>query len=961
MARACTSGGGRLAAVSGDRVAPGRGSGDTKRMPRWSALALVVPSLVVARAEGRPAPAAGPSVAGASAVGVAARAPRILDGNAPPARAAAWKAFTARRGAWQVSWDVATATPARIWGEGIAAPGANRDPAIAQAASRAILDDELALLAPGTKPEHWRLAADVVHGPDGELRTVRFAHHVDGVPVRGSAISIVWKRDRAIVLGSSAQSIAAAPGPARIDPATAAAAAVRWASASGAARPTVRGDHGLAIVATDGGPRLARLIEVDRAAPRGRWLVSIDADTGAPIGAEDRLWFGTGTLRYDAPIRYPAGGRQAFPAAGVTLDVGGATTTDDAGRFTFPGVGPLGFATSLAGPRVAVTNAAGARAATTLSITDGGVATWSPGAAEAVDAQVSGFVHASRAKDFARSLDPGLAWLGAVLEVVVNEPGSCNAYSDGDAIHFLTAGAGCENTARVADLVAHEFAHSLHVQATLTGEDAIDVPLSEGLADYFAATLVDDPGVGRGAMLGSGAPVRDLDPPGLERQWPRDIDTDPKVTGLILAGALWDLRRELISRLGPTAGRLQADRLFYAVLRRASDLPTAYPELLAADDDDGNLANGTPNRCAIDLAFAPHGLVDASATFGVRPPVRRGFQVDLEVNPIAGCAAPMVTGATVFWSVDDGAPTALAMGATSDGFTATLPTADAGAEVAYRIEVTLAGGASLRFPDNPGDPSYRFYVGDLRAVACTDFEADPFAAGWTHAATAGNDDWDWGPPAGTLGNGDPLTAASGANIVGTDLRGDGVYQRSSVERLTSPTFDVRGYSQVRLRFKRWLAIEDGFYDTAAIAADGAVIWRNFASPGPDGQVHTLDREWREIDLDLGPAAADGAVTVEFRLATDEGVHFGGWNLDDVCLYVAGDGPPVCGNNAVEAGESCDDGNTTAGDGCSERCALEDPPPEDGGCCSTGADPRGPIALALAAAAALITRRRKPRA
>lgn len=69
-------------------------------MPRL-ALALVVPSLVVARAEGRPAPAAGPSVAGASAVGVAARAPRILDGNAPPARAAAWRSFTARRGAWR--------------------------------------------------------------------------------------------------------------------------------------------------------------------------------------------------------------------------------------------------------------------------------------------------------------------------------------------------------------------------------------------------------------------------------------------------------------------------------------------------------------------------------------------------------------------------------------------------------------------------------------------------------------------------------------------------------------------------------------------------------------------------------------------------------------------------------------------------------------------------------------------
>ncbi|MBS3085840.1 hypothetical protein J4225_04105 [Candidatus Pacearchaeota archaeon] len=31
---------------------------------------------------------------------------------------------------------------------------------------------------------------------------------------------------------------------------------------------------------------------------------------------------------------------------------------------------------------------------------------------------------------------------------------------------------------------------------------------------------------------------------------------------------------------------------------------------------------------------------------------------------------------------------------------------------------------------------------------------------------------------------------------------------------------------------------------------------------------------------------------------------------------------VCGNSIVEAGESCDDGNTTNGDGCSSTCATE---------------------------------------
>ena len=37
---------------------------------------------------------------------------------------------------------------------------------------------------------------------------------------------------------------------------------------------------------------------------------------------------------------------------------------------------------------------------------------------------------------------------------------------------------------------------------------------------------------------------------------------------------------------------------------------------------------------------------------------------------------------------------------------------------------------------------------------------------------------------------------------------------------------------------------------------------------------------------------------------------------------------VCGNAVVEAGEDCDDGNTTSGDGCSATCLFE-------GCALTG--------------------------
>ena len=39
-----------------------------------------------------------------------------------------------------------------------------------------------------------------------------------------------------------------------------------------------------------------------------------------------------------------------------------------------------------------------------------------------------------------------------------------------------------------------------------------------------------------------------------------------------------------------------------------------------------------------------------------------------------------------------------------------------------------------------------------------------------------------------------------------------------------------------------------------------------------------------------------------------------------------DAGPACGNAVIEAGEQCDDGNVTTGDGCSAMCLIE-PPPE----------------------------------
>jgi cysteine-rich repeat protein len=59
---------------------------------------------------------------------------------------------------------------------------------------------------------------------------------------------------------------------------------------------------------------------------------------------------------------------------------------------------------------------------------------------------------------------------------------------------------------------------------------------------------------------------------------------------------------------------------------------------------------------------------------------------------------------------------------------------------------------------------------------------------------------------------------------------------------------------------------------------------------------------------------------------DDGNTFPGDGCSASCMMEPPTPPfPVCGNGVLEAGESCDDGNPFPGDGCS-ACRIEPPPP-----------------------------------
>ena len=827
---------------------------------------------------------------------------------------------------WRAIRDRDTGVVARMWGGSVAVPGAMRDPAIAERAARSFVASQLALLAPGARLDEFVVVANRV---DGALRTVAFRQTWHGLRVVGGQLHVVFAHDRLFAAGSEALPHVAAPE--THGGRTSSARAVAWLRGA-----TIRDRHERVVVplVRGAGDIEYQIADVFAATARdGRWDVYVAPD-GQPLLRVSRSSRATGTLRFDVPERRPTGARVLAPAARANLIADGvATTTADDGGFAWLGNAPATVDTRASGSLVDVIPATGANATSQLVAQPGQAVDWSVATDELADAQLAAYHFGMVGKARAREMHPTLAWLDQVLEIDVNEPGSCNAMSTGDSIHFFLASTECENTGRLADVVLHEFAHSFHTQSIIPGVGEFDAAMSEGIADFFAANITGDSGVGRGLNFDDAA-IRDIDPLGIERVFPGDVDPDDHLTGLIIAGALWDLRQALVAELGAPQGIAVVEQLYVGILQRATDSQTAYAAAMVVDDDDGDLGNGTPHGCAIEAAFARHGLVPEFATTTVAPPSATGLDVAVAVTtPTTPCPRPRVTAMTLRWRPESSdAAQALAMAPAVDAATwsATIPLQPDGTVVRYQVTATLDDGTTVGFPDNPADPEYQLFVGTATPLWCERVDADP---GWSQTGAMG---WDVAPPFGRAG--DPPLAFTGVRILGTNVIRDGRYPAGATTAIETPPIDASGYDRVHVQFRRWLTVADGASDRAEFAVNGAVAWRNSET------VDHVDQEWRFVDVEIAPTAD---LRLAWSLASDATRELGGWNLDDICVVGIGK-IARCGDGFVDVDEACDDGNLTAGDGCSPTC-FDEP---DGGCCSSSSGSPGALALGLCVLAIL---------
>jgi hypothetical protein len=365
---------------------------------------------------------------------------------------------------------------------------------------------------------------------------------------------------------------------------------------------------------------------------------------------------------------YPRTNTDPEVTAGLPfLKVSSGQVTNSAGKYTYGG----GTVTAaLDGKYVRISDRCGASSKSDSSTgnldfgTSGGTDCTTPGSGGAgnTHAARSGYYHLTRINRKAAGYLPDNAWLKRTLIANMNISSVCNAFWNGSSVNFFRSGNGCSNTGEIAAVFLHEWGHGMDSNS---GGAASDAGSGEAVGDTFAFLETRNSCIGPNFRPGvscyhcsSCTGVRDLASfalgSGSKIAKPANVASDtglncdrlacPYVSGsspyqgpmgyeghcesYIASSANWDLTRNLIDRWGADAGWLAMERIWYRSLTPSKSAyriasggkcnPAArvdgcgsnnwYTVYLAVDDDDGNLANGTPNACRIWDAFNAHGI-----------------------------------------------------------------------------------------------------------------------------------------------------------------------------------------------------------------------------------------------------------------------------------------------------------------------------------------------------------------
>jgi hypothetical protein len=581
---------------------------------------------------------------------------------------------------------------------------------------------------------------------------------------------------------------------------------------------------------------------------------------------------------------------QNVPLRGIAINVPGVglRTTDQNGEFDIDITSPVTISINgLNGSHFTPISGAN-QPAGSVTVTPGVNATiqlLSSNASTNAAAHTTAAYWTDRTNEWARSILGNSGQMASIsnIGVTVNISSTCNAYYTGNSTNFYQAGGGCANTA-FSSVIAHEWGHGLDSQyGGIANSNAEG--LSEGWGDIIGMYQLDSP------LLGSGfqSPGQALRNGNNSRIWPYS-SSSPHGAGQVWMGWAWRFREALRATLGTGLAISLTDNLVLgSIVADATTREQAVLEVFIADDNDGNLLNGTPHY---------NELASASVQKGI--PYPQVQLVSLTHNPLGNTSAKLTarevicSASAISGSINQmrivytagGAPVIRNMHPTGigDQFVALLPGLETGV-VTYRIEALHNTGTTISLPAT-GNYTYQIDTGNFAGFWADGFESG--GPGWTHAQIATQDDWQVGNPNGKSGTSigvswaDPQNAAAGNNCYGNDLGNvigssnwNGRYQPNVSNWLRSPVINCSNRSGVRIRFSRWLTVEEGIYDEASLYCNGQLVWENQQNS------NLVDTAWQTVEYLVPWADNNPSVQFEWRLLTDSGLHLGGWNIDEI--------------------------------------------------------------------------------
>ena len=394
----------------------------------------------------------------------------------------------------------------------------------------------------------------------------------------------------------------------------------------------------------------------------GNWTGLVDAHSGAILALFDDVRYAQtkGGVYPVSDDQIPPDGVEhaGYPMPYANITIGASVlTTNSIGVFSCAPGGSTAT-TTLAGPYVKVSDTCGpvSQSVTCGADLDLGVSSGMdctvPAGASAGDTHSSrtSFYHLNRIAEHGRTWLPANVWLTQQLTDNIDLNQTCNAYWDGAAVNFFKSGSGCNNTGEIAGVFLHEWGHGLDEN----DGGGYDNP-SEAYADVTALISTHVSCVGRGFYQSGNCSgygdaclsctgIRDQDwnmhashtpatPSGFVSSncgtGGGPCGKEPHCEGYVSAETMWDLAVRDLPAAGldaATSWQL-ADKLWYKSRSGSGgnayncSLPSSdgcaatswFSKLRAVDDDDGNLANGTPHAAAIFAAFNRHKIACGAA------------------------------------------------------------------------------------------------------------------------------------------------------------------------------------------------------------------------------------------------------------------------------------------------------------------------------------------------------------